>query len=69
MVGVRCVDGSKIPYPQHHRRLVPFEHAGWTFKAFALYSTTFREASPCDFAGSAAFELGSSVSGRQLQPF
>ncbi|KAK9796997.1 hypothetical protein WJX73_000293 [Symbiochloris irregularis] len=37
-----CIDGSTFTVPSHHRAMTPIDHAGWTFKAFALYSTSFR---------------------------
>ena len=40
---LRAVDGSLIPWPPHINVTLSPQHAGWTFKAFALYSTTFRE--------------------------
>ena len=40
---LRAVDGSLIPWPPHINVTLSPQHAGWTFKAFALYSTTFQE--------------------------
>ena len=41
--GVTFVDGTQTPFPEHHRRIIPYEHAGFAFKAFALYSTSFQQ--------------------------
>ena len=40
---LRVVDGSLIPWPPHINVTLSPQHAGWTFKAFALYSTSFKE--------------------------
>ena len=40
---LECVDGSLVPWPPHTNVTLSPEHPGWTFKAFALHSTTFQE--------------------------
>ena len=44
---LECVDGSKLPWPPHTNVTLSPEHPGWTFKAFALHSTSFREVGHC----------------------